>query len=201
MLIIGGVGIFSAVRNMNKIIEDSDENFGEIGNFDNQIIFDDATNDTNKEIEDVLNEKEPIEIVLNFVQPVSGKVAKEHSMGELVYSETMNDYRTHTGIDILATDASSVVSAENGKIVSVLDHPLWGTCIEIEHANGFVTCYRNLSDTLPEGIEVGSYVSAGGIIGSVGASALVEIGEQTHLHFEMSQNGVSVDPLEYITFS
>ena len=198
MLVIGGIGVFSAVRNMGKIIEESDINYVDIPT-GNDIInseFFNSLNDTPTE-EPTNNEK----ITLNFIIPTEGQVVKEFSGSELVYSDTMNDYRTHKGVDIIAEDGASVISSESGKIINVYDDPLWGTTVEIEHAGGFTSCYRNLSDVVPEGIEVGSFVISGGIIGTVGTTALIEMGENTHLHFEMCLNGESVNPLDYITFS
>ncbi len=199
MLVLGGIGIFSAVRNMGKIIEESDLDYGEIPTGSEFI---------DKNFLDTLKENNPAaevtvpKVTLNFISPVGeGTVAKEFSHLELVWSETMSDYRTHRGVDILSEEGATVVSSENGKIVNVYDDPLWGTTVEIEHANGFTSCYRNLADTLPEGIEVGSFVSVGGVIGAVGSTALVEVGEEPHLHFEMTLNGDNVDPMEYVSFN
>lgn len=195
MLLIGCIGIFSAITNMGKIINDSDlldaETIGEA--IDNNFL---DTIKGNEVVEEVIKNEAPV--VLDFVMPVDGEILKGYSGADLVYSYTMNDYRTHTGVDIVTPDGSTVVSAESGKIANIENHPLWGTCIEVEHANGYATCYRNLSNIIPEGIEIGSYIEAGGVIGTVGSTALVEIGENSHLHFEMSVNGTNVDPLEYI---
>ena len=61
-----------------------------------------------------------------------------------------------------------------------------------------LTIYKNLSATPAEGIEVGSVVKAGDALGTVGESAMVEIGEEPHLHVEMTVNGLPVDPLAYL---
>lgn len=198
MLLIGCIGIFTAVRNMDKIVDETDFVYTEP---------DDVSDVLTPSLSEMLQKKEessptvtePEEIILNFIKPVDGDISKNHSGSDLVYSETMNDYRTHSGIDIAAPEGTTVLSSEGGTIVSIENHPLWGTTVEIEHANGFETCYKNLADSLPEGIETGSYVSSGGIIGVVGSTALVEIGEKPHLHFEMSVNGIPVDPTEYLS--
>ena len=199
MLLIGGIGDFTAVRNINKIVDESDFLYEEVNNLPDPALdtnFLDSIKDK-EVVEPVINNEEVV--TLNFISPVTGEVSKEYSGTELVYSETMNDYRTHKGVDFITEEGAAVVSSESGEIISIEKHPLWGTTVEVEHKNGVTTCYKNLSDSLPEGIEIGSYVSAGGIIGSVGSTALVEIGEQAHLHFEMAVNGATVDPLEYIS--
>ena len=47
-------------------------------------------------------------------------------------------------------------------------------------------------------MSVGEWVDSGTIIGSVGTTALCEIGQGTHLHFAIFVDGQSVDPLTYL---
>ena len=47
-------------------------------------------------------------------------------------------------------------------------------------------------------MNVGDWVEAGATIGSVGTTAICEIGQGTHLHFAVTVNGVYADPLEYL---
>ena len=58
-----------------------------------------------------------------------------------------------------------------------------------------VTVYKNLSDTLPEGIKEGVTVKAGDKIANVGDSALLEVAEEPHLHFEVTVKDIQTDPL------
>lgn len=195
-LIIGCIGVFSSIKNMNKIIEEADFEYDDVA-VPTPVDVSLFEKETDEVISSpVINEEVPT--VLEFMKPVEGEISKMFSDDELVYSETMNDYRTHNGIDILSEFSNPVYSAESGVISDIQQHPLWGNCITVSHENNYVTCYKNLSDVLPEGIEVGSYVSKGGIIGSIGASSLVEIGDQSHLHFEMYVNGEPVDPTEFL---
>ncbi|MBE6611452.1 MAG: hypothetical protein E7632_03065 [Ruminococcaceae bacterium] len=133
-----------------------------------------------------------------FVLPSAGSVSKEFEIDIPVYSMTMNDYRAHTGIDIAASLGSEVVSASSGIICRVWNDPLMGRSVMIDHGDGIYTVYKNLADELAVGMDVGVSVTMGEIIGAVGESALVEIAEEPHLHFEMQVNGVYVDPLDYI---
>ena len=72
-----------------------------------------------------------------------------------------------------------------------------GYCMAIEHSGDCFTIYKNLSETLPEGIAEGTKVRAGQLVASVGESAMVEIADEPHLHFEMTVADLAVDPLEY----
>ena len=78
---------------------------------------------------------------------------------------------------------------------------MMGMSISIEHSGGAVSVYQNLYDEIPAGIEVGSRVQKGQVIATAGDTALSEISEDSHLHFELSVNGESVDPSDYIEFS
>lgn len=197
MLLIGCIGIYSSIKNMSKIIKEEDFVYEAPVASISPLISMSENKATDEITAPVISEEE--EILLDFIFPTNGEISKEYSGTELVYSETMNDYRTHSGIDITAVDGTPVYSAESGNIKSIDNHPLWGNCITVEHENGYTTCYKNLSESLPEGIETGSYIEKGGIIGTAGNTALVEIGEQTHLHFEMYVNGKPVNPTEYIS--
>ena len=74
---------------------------------------------------------------------------------------------------------------------------MMGYCVAVVHEGDACTVYKNLGDTLPEGIAEGVTVKSGETIGYVGESAMVEMAEEPHLHFEMTVGGIAVDPLEY----
>ncbi len=135
-----------------------------------------------------------------YVLPVEGVVSKGHDSETLVYSVTMNDYRAHLGVDIEASVASPVYAVCDGTVKSVYTDYLMGQCIEIEHSDGIVSCYKNLAETLPDGIVEGVSVTSGQLIGSVGETAIIEQCEESHLHFEMTKNGEYLDPLDYLSF-
>ena len=78
----------------------------------------------------------PVMEDVKFVVPCEGKIQKGHSVTKLVFSETMQDYRTHSGIDISADVGTKVVAYSDGKIISVSDDPLMGKTITISHEGG-----------------------------------------------------------------
>ncbi len=133
-----------------------------------------------------------------FILPASGYILKPHDLTQAVFSATMNDYRIHRGIDIEASIGDDVLCSADGTVESCYVDPFMGTCVEVAHSGGFVSYYKNLSPELPEGIEAGAQVSCGQVIGSVGESAIIEIADTAHLHFELSQNEMSLDPTEYL---
>ena len=140
----------------------------------------------------------PVEDKLpSFSLPVNGVLSKKHDPALQVYSNTMKDYRVHIGVDIVTEESAPVYAAADGKISRVWEDTLMGYCVAVKHSGDCYTIYKNLAETLPEGISEGASVRSGQLIGTVGDSAMVEIAEEPHLHFEMTVADLSVDPLEY----
>ena len=132
-----------------------------------------------------------------FTLPVNGTLSKKHDATAQVFSNTMKDYRVHLGVDINTEQNAAVCAAADGTVSQIWEDALMGYCVAVVHGGDACTVYKNLAETLPEGIEEGVSVKAGQTIGYVGESAMVEIAEEPHLHFEMTVNGIAVDPLAY----
>jgi len=131
-----------------------------------------------------------------WVWPAAGELERGYAMDRLTYDVTMADWRTHDGIDIAADRGSLVCASGDGTVESVVSDELYGTTVTINHGSGIRTVYSNLAETPT--VVSGDTVSAGDTIGSVGDTALCEVGEASHLHLAMSVDSVSVDPLEYL---
>lgn len=144
------------------------------------------------------NNKNKVQKDPSFVKPIEGEVLKEYAKDSLVYSETLKEWTTHLGIDIKAERATVVKSAADGTVKYIKNDPRFGLTIIIEHSNGFETRYCNLLTT--EFVSEGEEVKRGQTIGTVGDSAVYEIVDENHLHFEMLKNNESVNPGEYIKF-
>lgn len=136
-----------------------------------------------------------------FTPPVGGAVIVSFSDVTPVFSVTMNDYRTHPAVDIEAESGSAIAAAADGVIGAVWDDPMMGKCITVVHSGGAVSTYKGVYETLPEGITEGAWVSSGQVIAAVGDSALQEIAEESHVHYELSVGGQAVDPAKYIDFT
>ncbi len=140
----------------------------------------------------------PVEDTLpSFVLPVSGALFKKHDPSLQVSSNTMNDYRVHLGIDIVTSESAPVYAAADGTVDKIWSDVRMGYCLAIKHSGDCYTIYKNLAEVLPEGIAEGVSVRSGQLIASVGESAMVEIADEPHLHFEMTVADLGVDPLEY----
>ena len=134
---------------------------------------------------------------VTFISPVVGRVMKSHSSTTPVFSSTLEEWRIHTGIDISTEDGTGVYAAADGEVTEVRSDPLLGKTVVILHKNGMKTVYSNLS---PDGLPtVGEKVISGQKIGTVGDTAITEIADESHLHFEMLLNEASINPLDYIS--
>lgn len=150
------------------------------------------TTATNSKIE----ERKEVKKELNFVKPVEGEISREFAKDNLIYSETLQEWVTHTGIDIKADKTTVVKAAEAGTVKSIKNDPRYGITIVIEHQDGFQTVYANLLTT--EFVVEGEKVEKGQSIGTVGNTAIFEIADEAHLHFEILKDSVQVDPSLYI---
>lgn len=138
-----------------------------------------------------------VESTLELKLPVEGNLIAQHDETAQVWSDTMRDYRVHLGIDIATEENAPVYAAADGVVAQVYEDVRLGYCISIKHSDNVYTVYSNLGAQPADGIAAGVSVKGGQLIGSVGNSAMVEIAEEPHLHFEMKVEDVSVDPLDY----
>ena len=130
------------------------------------------------------------------VWPVSGEQQAAYSMEQLAFNTTTRDWRTHDGVDLTAAEGTPVRAAANGTVTAVYDDELLGTTVVIGHEDGYVTYYQNLA-AAPV-VSAGDKVEAGQTIGSVGNTALLETGQDAHLHFAVRKNGGSIDPDAFV---
>lgn len=133
---------------------------------------------------------------LTFEKPVEGEIVREYAQDNLIYSETLKEWTTHTGIDFKAEKTTVVKSAEEGTIKSIKNDPRYGLTIIIEHNDNFQTVYSNLLTS--EFVVEGEKVQKGQSIGTVGNTAVFEIADEPHLHFEILKDSLPVDPNIYI---
>jgi murein DD-endopeptidase MepM/ murein hydrolase activator NlpD len=131
----------------------------------------------------------------SFSKPVDGKVIGDYSGDNLIFYKTLSDWRSHDGVDFKASEGEDVSASADGVVESVYSDSM-GNCIVIDHENGLKTMYANLADS--ETDLTGQNVKKGDKIGTVGKSALADLTEEAHLHFEILKDGRPVDPSEYL---
>ena len=139
---------------------------------------------------------EPAQMV--FQPPVDGSIIRVFAINSLIYSETLNQWMTHSGVDIASPKGTDVRCIADGTVDNVYRDDMMGMTVIITHANGMVTVYSNLKEEVP--VKIGDVIASRTVIGQIGDTALEECLERSHLHFEIRINGEPVNPAGLILF-
>lgn len=131
-----------------------------------------------------------------YVWPVEGTVDRDFSLEVFAYDATMGDWRTHDGLDIEAEPGATVGACAAGTVESVSTDDMLGVTVVVDHGAGLKSVYANLGEGVS--VQEGDPVEVGTVLGTVGTSAIAESASPSHLHFAMTEYGVSVDPLNYL---
>lgn len=133
-------------------------------------------------------------VVPELIIPVNGEIKKEYAKDTLVYSPTLKEYSTHLAIDIHGEAGQSVVASADGQVILCGEDKLLGNYIVIKHSDLVSTGYYSLDSY---NVKVGDELLAGDVLGTIGASALLENSLGNHVHFELVVNNESIDPIQY----
>lgn len=103
----------------------------------------------------------------------------------------------HHGIDMAAVKGTAVKAARSGTVIEACHRPGWGNTVLIEHANGLKTRYAHLHKIY---VAKGKSVTTATTIGEVGETGYIRkrTKDGSHLHFEVYDNGKTVDPLSVL---
>lgn len=151
-----------------------------------------STNASNTESTSSSNESSS-----KFIKPIDGETSKPFSMDSLIYSETLQEWTTHRGIDIKADKNTEVKATANGTVKSIKTDPRFGISVILTHKNGFESVYACLLNSA-ENLKEGDSVQQGQVIGNVGNSGVFETTDGMHLHFEILKDGEYVNPEIYL---
>jgi murein DD-endopeptidase MepM/ murein hydrolase activator NlpD len=101
----------------------------------------------------------------------------------------------HTGVDFVAPPGTPVFAAAGGVISAAEFHAEYGNMVDVDHDNGLTTRYGHLSKYKTK---LGDVVLKGQLLGEVGNT-----GRTTgpHLHFEVREKGIPLNPNRFLTFN
>jgi murein DD-endopeptidase MepM/ murein hydrolase activator NlpD len=99
--------------------------------------------------------------------------------------------KMHTGVDWAAPFGTPIFAAGNGTVDEIGLKGGYGKYVRLRHANGYQTAYGHMT-AFARGLNVGSSVRQGQIIGFVGSSGL---STGSHVHYEILVNDRFVDPM------
>jgi murein DD-endopeptidase MepM/ murein hydrolase activator NlpD len=116
-----------------------------------------------------------------FVWPTSGSISQQYVW-------------YHKALDISNKSAPAILAADSGTVVVAgwPDGYGYGNRVIIDHGNGFQTLYAHMARV---SVGVGQTVNRGDVIGGMGATGR---SSGIHLHFEVRQGGVVMNPLNYL---
>lgn len=164
---------------------------------DNQEIEEVEENDVDDlEFEEESEDCDVVESYNAIVLPLDGPIITDYTSNSLIYSETLEAWVGHDGLDIKANEGTIVRAAADGVIKEVYEDELWGIVIVIDHNNELLTRYSSL--LTKDMVKVGTQVKKGDHISKVGRTAKVEMLMEPHLHFEVIKNGKIIDPRSII---
>ena len=122
-----------------------------------------------------------------FSTPMRGSIIRNFDAPESSYD-----------IAIMSLDGeSSVMSVERGTVLAVEEQADGSLNVMIQHAEGYISVYKNLGETL---VRKGQSVQSGAVIGRIRTSSGEGIEEKNTLTFELWYNGTAIDPELYILF-
>ena len=121
---------------------------------------------------------------MHLMDPVEGYVTDEY-----------DKKAEHYGIDIAAKEDAPVKAVLDGKVISASYNLETGYVIEIQHKNNLVSIYKHNARLVKK---AGNFVKTGEVIAIVGSTG--ELSSGPHLHFELWQEGKSLNPKDYIVF-
>ena len=99
----------------------------------------------------------------------------------------------HRGTDIPAPEGTPILAAHSGTVIISGWNNSYGNQVLLDNGAGLSTRYAHMTQTA---VTAGKAVTAGQVIGYVGNT-----GDSTgfHLHFEVMQNGVRVNPMDMVS--
>lgn len=128
--------------------------------------------------------------------PVSGEIIWDYATDKLLYSVTLDQWTTHSGVDLAADVGAEVKSVLSGTVEQVYEDDRLCVTVVVRHSNDRTSLYANLDASVR--VKVGDKVNAGAVLGVVGDTAISECGLKPHVHFAFFVHDASVDPKKYV---
>jgi murein DD-endopeptidase MepM/ murein hydrolase activator NlpD len=120
-----------------------------------------------------------------FQAPGAGAISSSYGIARSYNSGPVTSY--HRGTDFIGAEGDPVYAAAAGRVVFAEALQVRGNAVIVDHGVGVFTTYNHLSAI---NVAEGEMVSAGQLIGQIGATGLVT---GPHLHWEVVVRGVEVD--------
>jgi murein DD-endopeptidase MepM/ murein hydrolase activator NlpD len=119
-------------------------------------------------------------------QPIEGWITKGFSLNEFVFGGE------HPGVDFAAKESTKVKVTADGTVSFVGWDDIYGNLVVVDHKNGYVTYYGHNSKIL---VNSGDFVKRGEVIAFSGNSGR---SSAPHLHYEIRNHAIPIDPKEFL---
>lgn len=114
-----------------------------------------------------------------------------------LYNKTLNVFEAHKFYK-LTSENLDVYAVANGTVTKTGFDNDFGYYVVITHLDGFKSYYASLDQNL--NVKTGDTVQKGQLLGKASDSAMVEVLDGAHLHFELFKDDKKVNPSNYLNF-
>ncbi len=124
-----------------------------------------------------------------FIWPLRGRISSPFGWRT---HPILRELHLHIGLDIAVPEGTPVHAAAAGRVSQTGWSGEYGILVVVDHEDGYSTYYAHLSRTT---VTAGQYVEQGQVVGLSGNTGL---STGPHLHFEIREGAVPVDPQLYL---
>lgn len=127
--------------------------------------------------------------------PINGEILMRYSMDTTTYFKTLDQYKCNEGLMIAAQTNTPVNCAFDGVVETIYATDEYGTCVCVNMGNDYKAIYGQLKDV---NVTEGQMVSAGQQLACVAEPSKYFSKEGSHLFFELTQDGIPMNPENYL---
>lgn len=130
-----------------------------------------------------------------LIWPTVGEILINYSMDQTVYFPTLAQYKYNPAVIIQAAEGKTIVAAADAQILDIYEDDEIGHAVKMDLGNGYELVYGQLADIQ---VSKGAYVSAGDVIGTVGAPTKYYSVEGSNLYLKLSKDGEPRNPMSLL---
>lgn len=131
-----------------------------------------------------------------YVSPIETVKTCSVEYFQVYNNQTLDKWCWHKAVDYAAPAGTDVRAMADGTVKKISISEKLGNLVVVEHAGGVETTYRFVEPVAA--LKEGDAVKQGQVIAKVAEAYGTEAKDGTHLHLEMTLEGRSVDPTDYI---
>ncbi|MFI3285804.1 MAG: M23 family metallopeptidase [Rikenellaceae bacterium] len=157
--------------------------------------FETQMEDLTRSAETMRHNSENLDIQARNIPAIQPIANKQLTLLTASYGMRMHPFyktlKSHQGVDYTIPEGTRIFATADGVVKSITANSTSGKVITIDHGNGYITSYKHISATKAG---LGTKVKRGDIIALSGNTGL---SITPHLHYEVSYNGMRIDPIHY----